>query len=133
MSVEHGFESPIWLAKAVIAHADPRMLRVAVIEVIEHLVETAPNGTSPFEIIDRLVQVTSVGKYTAPKPEPETLFSESFDLVNGRLSDEDESVIQDFLSNLNSIPSSDSNKSYEDFLREHDIPNLDDFREDEDE
>lgn len=133
MSIEHGFESPIWLAKAVIAQADPRMLRVAVVEVIEHLVATAPNGSSPFEIIDRLVQVSTTGRYTPPNPEPEEILSGVFDLVNGKLTPESESQVREFIDKLNNLPNTSQNKSYEDFLREHDIPNLDDYREDEDE
>lgn len=132
MSIEHGFESPIWLAKAIIAHADPRMLRVAVVEVIEHLVATAPSGSSPFEIIDRLVQVSTTGRYTPPQPEPEELFSGVFDLMDGKLTPEAESQVQDFIDKLNNLPNTPQNKSYEDFLRENDIPNLDDYGEDED-
>jgi len=61
--IDYGFESPSWMAKTIIAQSDGRQVKIAVIQLIQHL-ESATGVTSTAEAIDILVQVSAVGSYT---------------------------------------------------------------------
>jgi hypothetical protein len=137
MSVDWGFESPIFLAKGIVQQAHPLLLKKAVLNVIDHLDNADKTGSSPFEIIDRLVQVILTGEYRAPvQDEGKEIFSAEYVLKDGKLSPEDEAEIKKFLDQLNGLPDGDrvseDDESYEDFLKRLGIPNLDDYRDDED-
>lgn len=119
MSIKHGFESPIWLAKTIVAQANPLYLKKAVIDVIDHLDQAETGRTSPYEVIDRIVQVVATGKYTPPVDE-ETLFSGSVDLA-------DEDQVKGFVEEMNRLLGEDApeDKSFEDFLKERENPDED--------
>lgn len=126
MSVDWGFESPIFMAKGIVQQAHPLLLKKAVIEVITHLDNANETGSSPFEIIDRLVQVILTGEYRAPERDLSTV-----------LGDDLEEQVQRFVDQLNGLPDGDQvsedDESYEDFLKRLGIPNVDDYREEGDE
>lgn len=136
MSVEWGFESPIFMAKGIVQQAHPLLLKKAVIEVITHLDNSHETGSSPFEIIDRLVQVILTGEYRAPERDLSTVLG-TIDLKDGKLPADLEEQVQDFVDQLNNLPNgeavSEDDESYEDFLKRLGIPNEEDYRDDEDE
>lgn len=136
MSVEWGFESPIFMAKGIVQQAHPLLLKKAVIEVITHLENSHETGSSPFEILDRLVQVILTGEYRAPERDMSTILG-TIDLEDGKLPDDLEEQVQRFVDQLNGLPDGDQvsedDESYEDFLKRLGIPNLDDYRDDGDE
>lgn len=136
MSVDWGFESPIFMAKGIVQQAHPLLLKKAVIEVITHLDNANETGSSPFEILDRLVQVILTGEYRAPERDLTTVLG-TIDLEDGKLPDDLEEQVQRFVDQLNGLPDgervSEDDESYEDFLKRLGIPDLDDYRDDEDE
>jgi len=136
MSVEWGFESPIFMAKGVVQQAHPLLLKKAVLGVIDHLDNSHETGSSPFEILDRLVQVILTGEYRAPERDLTTVLG-TIDLEDGKLPDDLEEQVQRFVDQLNGLPTgeevSEDDESYEDFLKRLGIPNIDDYRDDEDE
>lgn len=138
MVIGHGFSDPIWAAKQIIKNSHPTLLKQSVIDVIEHLESVGATGTSPFEIIDRLIQVASEGRYTPPPPVEEEVMRKVIHLEDGKLTPEAEKEIQDFIDILDRIPSvedkgDEDDESYEDFLKRLGIPNEDDFREEDEE
>jgi hypothetical protein len=57
-----GFNSPVWMLKALVANADPAMLRYGVSEMLNYLCYTKdPEMNKAFDV---LAQITSVGYYT---------------------------------------------------------------------
>lgn len=135
-----GFTDSFWMARNLIANAHPTLVKRAVITVINHLEQVdTPGGTSPLRILEMLVQVASTGEYVQQSHEvqsPGTTSVAILDLDTGTLNSTDEAAIQAFRDLLEGLPTSDEpeNESYEDFLKRLGIPNLDDFREsDEDE
>lgn len=134
MSVDWGFESPIFLAKGIVQQAHPLLLKKAVIEVITHLDNAAETGSSPFEILDRLVQVILTGEYRAPERDLTTVLGR-IDLEDGKLPDDLEEQVQRFVDQLNGLPDgervSEDDKSYEDFLKRLGIPDVEDYRDDD--
>lgn len=136
MTDSRGLESPIWLAKRVIEMAHPQYLKKAVKDVIDHLSEIGTNGTSPYEIIDRLVQVASTGEYKAPILEEEEVMRKVIHLTNGKLTPEDEEEIEKLLDQLNGVPETeqtDDDMPYEEWLKKMGIPDVDEFPREEDE
>lgn len=136
MSVEWGFESPIFMAKGIVQQAHPLLLKKAVIEVITHLDNSHETGSSPFEIIDRLVQVILTGEYHAPERDMSTILG-TIDLEDGKLPADLEDQVQKFVDQLNNLPNGDrvseDDESYEDFLKRLGIPDVDGLRDDESE
>ena len=136
MSIGHGFSDPLWAARKIVAMSHPILLKKAVIEVIDHLDQVHSSGTSPFEIIDRIVQVASEGKYTPPEPESQTVASFTLN-PDGTLPEDAEQEIRDFISRLDGIPTAEKDEnaeSYKDFLKRLGIPDVEDFpKEEEDE
>lgn len=135
MSVDWGFESPIFMAKGIVQQAHPLLLKKAVLNVIDHLNNANETGSSPFEIIDRLVQVILTGEYRAPERDMSTILG-TIDLEDGKLPADLEEQVQKFVDQLNGLPDGDQvsedDESYEDFLKRLGIPNIDDYRDDED-
>lgn len=125
MSIGWGISDPLWQAKVIVSQANPLYLKKAVIEVIDHLDQAGESGTSPFEVIDRIVQVIAVGKYTPP--EPEEVFTKVYDLHDGKLSPEDEEEIRKLIDEADRILGGDAmdDKSFEDFLKEREAPDDD--------
>lgn len=136
MSVDWGFESPIFMAKGIVQQAHPLLLRRAVLGIIDHLDNAHETGSSPFEIIDRLVQVILTGEYRAPERDLSTVIGR-IDLGDGKLPDDLEEQVQRFVDQLSGLPGGDQvsedDESYEDFLKRLGIPDVDDYRDDEDE
>ena len=136
MSVQWGFESPIFMAKGIVQQAHPLLLKKAVIEVITHLDNAHETGSSPFEVIDRLVQVILTGEYRAPEPDLSTVLG-TIDLENGKLPGDLEDQVQKFVNQLNNLPNgeavSEDDESYEDFLKRLGIPDVDDYQDGESE
>lgn len=136
MSVKWGFESPIFMAKGIVQQAHPLLLKKAVIEVITHLDNAHETGSSPFEVIDRLVQVILTGEYRAPEPDLSTVLG-TIDLENGKLPGDLEDQVQKFVNQLNNLPNgeavSEDDESYEDFLKRLGIPDVDDYQDGESE
>lgn len=132
MSVEWGFESPIFMAKGIVQQAHPLLLKRAVLNVIDHLDNADKTGSSPFEIIDRLVQVILTGEYRAPEQDLSTVLG-TIDLEDGKLPDDLEEQVQKFVDQLNGLPDGDQvsedDESYEDFLKRLGIPNVADFQD----
>ena len=57
-----GFNSPVWMLKALVANADPAMLRYGVNEMLNYLCYAKdPEMNKAFDV---LAQITSVGYYT---------------------------------------------------------------------
>lgn len=88
--MDYGYTSPRWNANQIIKHCDPRLLRFAVIQLIdelhfreEHLCRT--------EITDRLVQVATTGSYNPPRITEEDLEASSEEL---------EKEVQDFIDRI---------------------------------
>lgn len=107
--IERGFESPIWMAQAIIANARPTLVKRAVIEMIEVMgkIEDATRMDA-FEAIDMLVQISTTGHYHPPIQEDEVLFSAA-------ISPED---AEHLLEVLRDAPEAeDVPDSYEDFMR----------------
>lgn len=122
---EHGIESPLWLSHRIIEMAHPLYLKKAVKDLIDHLEEVATSGTSPYEIIDRLVQVASTGEYKAPTLKEEEILRKVIHLEDGRLTPEAEKEIQKFVEQLNGVPEAeqtDDDLPYEEWLRKMGIP-----------
>ena len=136
MSVDWGFESPIFMAKGIVQQAHPLLLKKAVLNVIDHLDNAHETGSSPFEILDRLVQVILTGEYRQPERDLSTVLG-TIDLEGGKLPDDFEAQVQRFVDQLNGLPDgeavSEDDESYEDFQKRLGIPNIDDDRDDEDE
>lgn len=132
MSVDWGFESPIFMAKGIVQQAHPLLLKRAVIEVITHLDNSHETGSSPFEIIDRLVQVILTGEYRAPEHGLTTVLG-TIDLEDGKLPANLEDQVQKFVDQLSNLPDGDQvsedDESYEDFLKRLGIPNVADFQD----
>lgn len=132
MSVDWGFESPIFMAKGIVQQAHPLLLKKAVLNVIDHLESANETGSSPFEIIDRLVQVILTGEYRAPERDLSTVLGR-IDLEDGKLPDDLEEQVQRFVDQLNGLPDGDQvsedDESYEDFLKRLGIPNVADFQD----
>lgn len=132
MSVDWGFESPIFMAKGIVQQAHPLLLKKAVIEVITHLENSHETGSSPFEIIDRLVQVILTGEYRAPESESSTILG-TIDLEDGKLPDDLEEQVQKFVDQMDGLPTaeevSEDDESYKDFLKRLGIPNVADFQD----
>lgn len=129
--IEHGFSDPIWMSKRLIEMSNPILLKKAVIEVIEHLEKAHTEGSTPFKIIDRLVQVSSTGKYYAPEDKPEATNRKVISIGEEGITAEQEKEIQDFIDALDGIPSAEkmdaddeNNESYEDFLKRYGIPDI---------
>src|SRR5690554_482190 len=101
---DHGIESPLWMSRRIIEMAHPLYLKKAVKDLIDHLEEVASSGTSPYEIIDRLVQVASTGEYKPPPADEEAVMRKVIHLKDGKLSPEDEREIEKFLEQLNGVP-----------------------------
>lgn len=128
MVVEWGFDSPIFMAKGIVQQAHPVMLKKAVLDVITHLEHAHTDGSSPFEIIDRLVQVILTGEYRPP--EKPTVSSKVITVGPEGLTPEQEQEIQEFVGKLDRIPTSDGD--YDDFLRQMGIPKMEDYRDEDD-
>lgn len=133
---EHGIESPLWMSRRIIEMAHPLYLKKAVKDLIDHLEEVAASATSPYEIIDRLVQVASTGEYKPPPPvEEEAVIRKVIHLKDGKLTPEDEREIQKFLEQLNGVPEAeqtDDDIPYEEWLKKMGIPLVDEGDEEED-
>lgn len=120
----HGFRDPIWLGKMIVANAHPILLKKAVMAAFDHLEDSGPSGTSPFEIIDRIVQVAATGEYKAPVDDGITA-SKVITLQDGKLTPEQEQEIQDFIRGLDGIPTAektDDDMPYEEWLKKMGIP-----------
>lgn len=134
MSVQWGFESPIFMAKGIVQQAHPLLLKKAVLGVIDHLDNSHETGSSPFEVIDRLVQVILTGEYRAPEPDLSTVLG-TIDLENGKLPADLEDQVQKFVDQLNNLPNGDrvseDDESYEDFLKRLGIPDVDNYQDEE--
>lgn len=119
------------MAKGIVQQAHPLLLKKAVLNVIDHLNNADKTGSSPFEIIDRLVQVILTGEYREAEPTETTI---KIVKVNpDELSDKDEQEIQKFVDQLNGLPGGDQvsedDESYEDFLKRLGIPDVADFQD----
>lgn len=108
MSIEHGFSDRLWAARKIVEMSHPILLKRAVIGVIDHLDQVNSSGTSPFEIIDRIVQVASEGKYIPPQSEEETVVATLRVNEDGSLSPEDEKVLRDFGVQLDDLLGTDT-------------------------
>ena len=63
--IEYGFSSHLWMAKAVVALADQKQLRLAVISALEVL--WTQEDVCVEEVFDRIVQICATGKYVTPE------------------------------------------------------------------
>lgn len=106
MSVDWGFESQIFLAKGIVQQAHPLLLKKAVIEVITRLDNANETGSSPFEIIDRLVQVILTGEYRAPERDLSTVLG-TIDLPGGFLPDDLEEQVQRLIEEVSDLPTAE--------------------------
>lgn len=92
--IEYGFESPLWMARAVIAQAPTPLLRKAVDELLQELWRSSEDGTPTDEIFDRLVQVSTTGRYTPSQLSATVLYSS--DEEGETLSEADEKTMREF-------------------------------------
>lgn len=114
MSIEYGFESPLWMSKAIITHANPVLLKLAVCQLMEELWQREHIHTD--ELFDRLLQVSTVGKYTPPDiahHEVEEALRMADDLI--------ERQVQDFKGELDNLPTF-TEEEHKKFLRDLGIP-----------
>lgn len=64
-NVEHGFSSPLWMAKAVVCNASSELLRVAVCNVLDKL--WSDDTVDVEQVFERIVQISTTGRYVEPK------------------------------------------------------------------
>ena len=64
-NVEHGFSSPLWMAKAVVCNADAKLLRFAVCNVLDRL--WSDETLDVEQVFERIVQISTTGRYVEPK------------------------------------------------------------------
>lgn len=64
--IEYGYDSGEWMSRAVIANVDPRMLRLAVLDLVSHLHNAEVDHFHAYDLMDRLLQVAVTGRYTPP-------------------------------------------------------------------
>lgn len=64
-NVEHGFSSPLWMAKAVVCNASSDLLRVAVCNVLDRL--WSDDTVDVEQVFERIVQISTTGRYVEPK------------------------------------------------------------------
>lgn len=135
MSIDHGLDSPLWMARQIIRHSRPILLVKAVEDLIDYLGALSPGGrgTSPYEVIDRLVQVASTGRYEPPVMEHfheheddglEEMGSLEIPIRDGKLPDNLEDLITEFVGRLGGLPEADPEMdlSYEEWLKKMGIP-----------
>lgn len=110
--INHGFEDNVWLAKAVIAYAPPRLVKTAVMD----LISAYQDGTveSAFDAIDRVVQISVTGQY---RPS-ELNIRESLDGVRGLmeedLTEEEEKQVEEWKNLLDGIMTRDEDEGEDD-------------------
>lgn len=63
-NVEHGFSSPLWMAKAVVCNASSELLRVAVCNVLDRM--WSDDTVDVEQVFERIVQISSTGRYREP-------------------------------------------------------------------
>lgn len=63
-NVEHGFSSPLWMAKAVVSSANAGLLRIAVCNVLDRL--WSDGSLDVEQVFERIVQISSTGRYREP-------------------------------------------------------------------
>lgn len=114
-----GVNSPVWMLKALVANADPAMLRYGVSEMLNYLCYAKdPEMNKAFDV---LAQITSVGYYTPtyehhcegdhdhanPRMDPTTrhLFTEPESSLGEA---EQERLIKEFNAMLGIVPTTDN-------------------------
>lgn len=60
--IERGFNSPLWMAKAVVCTANAELLRIAVCDVMDFL--WSEEEVDAEDVFDRIVQVATTGRYS---------------------------------------------------------------------
>lgn len=63
-NVEHGFSSPLWMAKAVVCNASSELLRIAVCNVMDRL--WSDDTVDVEQVFERIVQISTTGRYREP-------------------------------------------------------------------
>lgn len=104
--IEYGFESPLFMAKAVIAQADPNYLKVAVAELMNAMWYSESACINTDEVFDRLVQVTATGSYRPSEVVTQEV-REAIALANEMLSEEDSGILESFREELKDLPETD--------------------------
>ena len=100
--IEFGFESSKWLATSIVGMADPRYLRVAVIELM-NAAWNSGNACIPVdEVFDRLVQVATTGKYT-PSEIASDIVDQALHQANQMLSGDEEKLVEEFENDIKKI------------------------------
>lgn len=127
-----GFADRFWMAEKLILNSHPVLAKRALVTVMRHLEQVEKSGdTSPLKILEIMVQVASTGEYIE---KPGDVRREYITLGSEELPEDLEAQIQEFVDQMDNLPSSEEDEeSYEDFLKRLGIPNVDDFKkEDED-
>lgn len=101
--IEYGFESPLFMAKAVIAQADPRYLKVAVSELMSAMWYSEGNCIDKDEVFDRLVQVTATGSYRPSEVATEEV-RQAVAMADEMLSNIDSDAMESFKEELDQLP-----------------------------
>lgn len=100
--IDWGFESPLFMARAVISNAPAPYLRKAVDELLKAAWEKDTACIPIDEVFDRLVQVSSVGSFT-PSEIPSSMVADTA----VELSEADEAIVKGFNETLEKIPEFD--------------------------
>lgn len=100
--IDWGFESPLFMARAVISNAPAPYLRKAVDELLKAAWEKDTACIPIDEVFDRLVQVASVGSFT-PSEIPSSMVAGAGE----ELSEADEATLKGFNEMLEKIPEFD--------------------------
>lgn len=103
MSIEFGFNSPLWMSESIVKNAPPLFVKAAVIDLMDHLWNT--DHVCVDEIFDRLVQVSASGKYVAPVNgyhDEDFFVGEGFE--PGPLTPEEEEALRKWKEQLEGLP-----------------------------
>lgn len=124
--ISWGFESPLFMARAVINNASPILLRKAVDDLMQAAWEKETPCIQVEEMIDRLVQVVATGRYVASEI-PLGNVEEAIQ----NLSEEAEGLVKQFEEQLDNLPDFTPEEN-EKWLRDMGIPPETDDEEDKD-
>lgn len=118
MAIEYGASSMLWMSKAVISQADPRYVKAAVCELLNELWNR--DHVCVDEIFDRLVQVSTVGKYTPPDIAHETV-EEALRMADELLDKSIDDEVKKFSEELDGLPEFNA-EEHKKWLRDLGVP-----------
>lgn len=92
-SIEFGWSSPLWMARALIWNAEPALLRLAVNDILNLL--WASDEVDADEIFERIVQICATGKYV-PVEITQQQYEETMKLADEMLQKSEDEEVEKF-------------------------------------